>query len=307
MPPRGARRQRQAKTWKRRRDYHSKEYRNPFRQKKQSMLAHLPFRLFIFMFLMYDLVLVGYFLLFSPFFQITTIEVHGVDIVLTQQIRQRMSEQIKSRRWFILPQRSQFIFNISQARDHIHDLLSYQNLSVVKDGKKLVIEIHQQEGAVQWGNAQGIFLVGTDGVVLRRYDDFHQVANETEEGNYSFRASVLLDDTQYPLVYDRSETPVEISKRLVPQDFLDKLVFLEREFMQHVGVDITSIEIPFLNAPFAKVYVSEGWQVLFPLEESDQTIKNLLRLKVVLVEKFKEDRRRLQYIDVRTGEKIFYR
>lgn len=295
------------KTWKRRRDVHKKNLNNPFFKKKAHVAQVIPWRGITFVIICIDIILVAYFLLYSPYFKISNIEVYGVNIEVTEKIRQALHEQLSTSKFGVLPQDSIWLFNEDDAITSISELLSYQTISVQVQKKSLVIIVEELQGAIKWANNSGTNLIGEDGIVIRKLENFEPQVEKVEGKEDIYVTSLIIERDKQPLVYDTSHTHVEIGDTIISPEMLRRILYLSQEFEKEIKIPVTSFELITPQSSQIRINTAQGWHVLVTLGDSDYLSRSILRLQVVLVEKFKEDYSRLQYVDLRNGDKIFYR
>lgn len=306
MPTRKA--SRTKKTWKRRRDVHTKSLKNPFFKKKQPLASKIPWgKMSVFLFC-FDLIFLVYFFVYSPYFKINSFEVFGTDIDITESIRGILHKQLNSHRFLLFPQDSIWLFNKKEAQDHIASLLSYETITIDIHNKILTVVIKQRDGALKWVVNNNIYLLDENGVALRLLEDQHiPIESSLPETPARYTTSMILERDSEVLIYDNSNTDVVIGNNIVDKDYVDKILFLNKTFSAVIEEPVSSFENLHLQTGQVKLNTTSGWYILMNLGTTDDIERDILRLEVLLHDKFKEDVTRLEYVDLRNGDKIFYK
>lgn len=301
------RKSRVKKTWKRSGDIHIKSLKNPFFKAKKSFFSMIPYSFLSFILFIFNFTLISYFLLYGPFFKIRHIEVYGVDFELTQNIREIIGNQLRTYRFLIIPQDTKFSFDKKNATLKIMDLFTYQNLYIDLQDDRILIMVQEKEGALKWAHKNQTYLLSQNGIILRalpEYKPTHELINEKEN---KVMYSLLLEKDQKPLLYDLSEQTIKVGDELVNESFIETILFLYTYFEEEIGMPIGSVEMLTSRANSIRLNLSKNWYVIMSLGTQEEIKKSILRLKTLLREKLKNDTVYLQYIDLRAGEKIFYK
>lgn len=306
MPPRNGSSRRVAK-WKRRGDVHSKSYKNPFFQKKVQIFSYFPLRFFIFLLLGINVFLLTHLFFYAHYFKIHEVDVKGVELEMIEIIREKAFEQLASSRWYIFPQKNQFIFDEDKLRETILDLVSYQDIKVEVDKNMLVISLSEEEGILNWSHSSGTYVVNDQGIVLYRVEEFEPKIEYLEEGANKFLISFIIGRDNNPLVYDNTQQKIEIGSAVATSDYISQLLYMDGYFKQQIETTIVSYEIYTTVSSHVKINTYQGWYALINNESNEQIQNDILRLRLLLEEKFKDDRLRAEYVDLRNGEKVFYK
>jgi hypothetical protein len=107
----------------------------------------------------------------------------------------------------------------------------------------------------------------------------------------------------FPTVVDTKNVPVTVGKQVVPASFSTFINDLNTSFNEYTGAKMTRIEVPEITSEL-KVISDAGWYVNF---DTTRTAKNeLLNLSRVLSEA-KAKKKKLEYVDLRIDNRIFYK
>jgi len=229
-----------------------------------------------------------YFLLFSPIFnvkKITFIE-DGKEIIYPELLT-KLDEILKNQNIFIFSGSNLIILNSKKLKQELLKYFSQlENLEIKKEfPNKLIINFSKRKLAMLICNLD-CFTVDKNGIAFNR-------ALKTE-GFLFLKVKTDLD--------------INIGQKIIDPNFLDFLMQIKEEVDQKIP-NLT-IEEFNLTKSNLKVFdtiakTNENWYIYFDLlGNSNEEIDNL---KKVLDIEIKENRKKLEYIDLRFGNKIFYK
>lgn len=147
--------------------------------------------------------------------------------------------------------------------------------------QKIIIQIEEAQVAIIWNTAGDKYLVSEGGVVMEP---------ATKE--------IL------PTVYDAANIKVRPGEKVASPTFINFIKTLNEKFQPAVGEEIQKIII-FDILSDIHVLSKSGWTVYFNSNKDPETqLKNLAR---ILEEVRKKGNYKLQYIDMRIDDRIFYK
>lgn len=128
----------------------------------------------------------------------------------------------------------------------------------------------------------------------------------TKDENRSYNnRDVKMEDEKIIVIYDLENKNVTIGEQILSKDQIQKIISIIEIFNKIVGVDILYFELNSSNIYDLVISTKEGWKVYMNITEDIDT--QLDNLKLIFDEKFKQDRSSLEYIDLRFGEKVYYK
>lgn len=266
-----------------------KKYGNPFmrkplsdgffkRNKKKYFLIFLP------------LLLIGliYLLIYSPLFEIKKVAVSGTGKTeLVNRLQRIVKDEINERKWLIFPKNNYFILNEKNLWLEINDRLVLDELEV---NKKLLhtlkIYVKDKVPVLLLEDGRENYYVDKEGLVLR---------------------AVKLEDIEYILPHASYSTSTKV---IVGRNVLskDNIQFIEKVFgrLNSKSNSWQMDKVIFTEFKNSQLdfYTNEGWY--FILNTELEMEKQLDNLDALLDQKI-EDRKNLEYIDLRIEDRIFYR
>lgn len=218
---------------------------------------------------------VGYLLLFSGIFDIKNINVSGYSHpeIITGIAREEVGANIFSK--------NILFFNVGELKKTLAGDPRIINVTISrKFPNDINITADESKPAIIWSSAGENYLLDDRGAVLGT------VKNET-----------------LPTVYDASNINVKPGERVASPTFIKFISDIFRDFEAATGTKLSKATI-FDLLTDVHILSSDGWTVyLDATKSSDAQLKNLTR---VLAEA-KKDSKKLEYIDMRLDNKIFYK
>lgn len=287
---------------KRRRDYQRKSFRNPFfshskKTKPQRRLFFLPLILLI-------VFIVGlYFLNVSDFLKIKNIEVRGNQKVSSKEIKAVVLNQLTKKRFLIFPQSNILFFNKKVVRNELDKNYLFADLRIKKRYFNTIeIEIEEKTNLVVWISNSKQYYLDLLGTAVKEIEPADRLVYQQQGETEIVRAGIITSD--YPVIYDQSNQLVKIGQKIVEKKIIDFVVSLNDKFLKQFDFATDYYLMPNQAASEITLITKEGWRVYFNLNELAENQAKLL--SVILAEKI-QDRKNLEYIDLRFGERVFYK
>jgi cell division septal protein FtsQ len=293
-----------------RRDYSRKSFSNPlFEPSRTGRDGRKRWRARII--LIVGLAAIGgwtWFVAFSPAFRITDIQVRGTDRIPSWEVQDAVAELLKERRWLLLPKTSVLVISEENIVDTLNERFVLESLDVTKrPPHTLLIELRERVSAVLLqlpDGSQGLIDLG--GAVTRLYkaeeaiDVIPKLGPSLDEQQGRSRA-------QYPVLYDDKNEKLELRDQAVRAETVQTVIELPKLFDARFGRApyITETHIDGMTSQTLRVVTSEGWAIY--LDASGNVSEQLGNAQTILKNKVGGDRPNLDYIDVRFGDKIFFK
>ena len=247
-----------------------------------------------------------YFFIFSNFYDITNIEVGGNQIISTADVLDITNSYLAQRTFLILKKRNIFIFNRSQLKDKINQVVILDDLKIEKILPNTIrLTIREKNAALKWLNNDHEYLVDGQGMIIKRFyklemPSIYKLVNQDTQAP----APPVQTNDNFITIINQSAQGVNLGDKVLrPEDvkFIDSLT---AKAGAH-NMQIQSISVPNVYPQFIQVQLN-GWQAFFNLKDSLDN--QLSRLDLVISQKIKkENLSRLDYIDLRLGESIYYK
>jgi cell division septal protein FtsQ len=218
-----------------------------------------------------------YLAFFSPLFQVKSVEINNLKYQNKEKIEKKVS---KYRNSFFL-HNNLLSLSRSNLKKEINQISGIRDVNIIKRyPDRLVIQVEERTPAFVWQVLDHKYLVDETGLIWADYDD---------------RFPDLL------VVFDDKNLPTEIGKKPAPANFSLFVIGLNKDFSSMTGRKIKKMEVVDTTSEL-KVQSDSTWYAYF---DTNRSVKNeLINLSRVLEETKKK---RLEYIDLRVENKIFYK
>ncbi|MBI2551412.1 hypothetical protein HYV73_03665 [Candidatus Uhrbacteria bacterium] len=258
--------------------------RNPyFRSKKKKGFPLVPTAAMFFLFLLAGM---GVFLS-HPTFQISEVLYEGVEEIPQDLLQEKVEHYLDSRFLLVFPQRNYWLFSQTKLASALKDVFSVRGLLIEREDHRLTIRISERHKAYRWQSAGVIFDVDGDGIVIREERE-----GEAEEGGGGS-----------PLFIDANNVSVQVgSAVLKPEEIMARKSI--EEMCQLLGIQTTSTIIDRVTGSLMRVSTVDGYELFFT--PTDDIQKQLRLLQTVYTHEI-TDPSKLSYIDVRFGDRVYYK
>lgn len=234
---------------------------------------------FWFLFLTFSLVFASfYFFFFSDFLKVKNIEVSGAEKIGPDQVKSLFLSEISQKIFFFIPK------NILSVN---FDKLSYDISSKFPEVEKISIRINLPNtvsAEIIEKKPAGCWCAYSDCWYFDKYGTAYQKNNNCNN-----------------MVVVVSDKRPEISKQIISEKELGDILNLHKEVS-------ALTEIKNINFSDDKITIetNQGWNIYF--KPNDDISGQIVNLKAILQEKAPPSKRsQLNYIDLRFGNKIFYK
>ncbi|MBI5077207.1 hypothetical protein HZB94_02405 [Candidatus Falkowbacteria bacterium] len=264
-------------------DFCNPDYRNIRLHKDKEKQRRKTGRLFGFFALIFAICLF-YFLFFSPLFTIGKIQINGLEKIRAENIDSIVNDYLNGREMLIFRHNNFWIFNKEELKTKIFERYYFDDFKIRKRLlNKITIDLKEKQAVINWLTNNFCFHL-----------DPSALAIEYCEKNDGF---IVIRDLQ--------NNELKVGEYAVPSAELKNLVELFNSVKAIVAdkVKITNME---KNAEMMDINTEEGIQFKFNMKFPVQ--EQLSRLSVlVFQENIKNNLNKMQYIDLRFGEKVYYK
>lgn len=230
------------------------------------------------------ILVVAYFIIYSPWLQITSIKYRGPDSVDTEIIEKVVADQFNNNIFFIFPEKNIIFFQKSKLEKSFVDHPVIKNLRLTKGIKSITVYFETRQPALVINNQNFYWISDSDGFILAI----------TDENNIS---------NNLPLVSDPFHT-YQVTDKIVYFELIDSLIFIWRQFLLYEADNLYPWRFVLgRNYSEIELYTNEGWRVIFNLD--NEVSKQLSVLDKIIKTKI-EDRSKLDYIDLRIDNWVYY-
>lgn len=255
---------------------------NKFKPKRKRFSLKNRFLWSIILFLIAFLI-IFYLICFYSFFQVKGIEITGNQKVSTDEIR-NLTELNFPRK--ILFFHSKSILLIDPKKNEGEILKQFPQIGAVyleRDlPEKLIISIEERKPAAIFEKGEELFFIDGEGVIFEKV---------SEKNNW-----LIVKNPSF-------EKEPKLGEEAVDKEKMSQILKIQSG-LKESNIEIISTEVVSRQRINAKT--SEGWEAYF--NSQDDVSNQVFNLNLVLKEKISpEERRNLEYVDLRFGNQVYYK
>ncbi len=222
---------------------------------------------------------------FSTVFIIKAVDISGVPDEDTFALEALVWEQAETSRAWLLPQSRLFVFNAEELRSRIAESTTLASIRVIKKAPStLQLKLTERSPALVWYEADTYYLIDSDGWVIR-------TLTAPQEG--------------LAILYNNGSARLNGKQVTGQNEAIAAAIELQSEFssrFSHIGYKQFVVDDSFHTV----TVVLRGGQLMY-LTTNQSLADQLDRFDLLLKETLKDSLAKLRYIDLRYGDKIFYK
>lgn len=276
------------------RDYSYKQYQNPLFQRGSGNRRFSLRKILVTAGV--AAVAVGWiwFLGFSRFFDVTTINVAGNQRLAPWEIQDAVKEIMSERRWFVFPKKNLLVLSENDLVRQLGDRFVLESVVVTKKPPRTIdISIKERVSSVLMRTPSGSkAILDLDGTAIRVYAQGERVEDEI---------------LGLPTIIDDRDEKISLRERAVHPLVVSSAISMPNVMKSHFDGSLAAAEIHIesKDSHTLRLVTGEGWAIYADaLQTLDPQIANVV---TILETKVGNDRPKLDYIDVRFGDKIFFK
>lgn len=239
---------------------------------------------------------VFYILFFSDFMRITTTAVTGTNVLTEAEIKQVMQAELDDKLLGVIP-RNTFPFVVPQLIEQkltetFRRIDSVEVKSVFPN--TLTATITEHDAVLVWCRDHGktdCYMIDRNGATYERVD---------------WSSPDIVQNDQVTII-DEKGYDVLLNDTVLSPEYVDQLMHVRGAMGRASGILFDDdILVPSRISNEARLTTQEGWYILVGL---DHSLEKTERTVTTFFDKtaFDKPREELEYVDVRIGEKVFYR
>lgn len=283
-------------------DYYNKKFVNPFfrrRKIKKVRTSGLIQRNKLIIFLTLSF-LVGllWFFCFSSIFNINNIIINNLNRISKQEIEDIVYQQMKTRQLLFFPQRNLILFSKKDFQKNVEKKYYFKNLSIKKKfPKSIIINIQEEPCAFILQEEGRYYYVDIEGYIIDEINPLDIKKNS------------------YPLIYNDENTKIYSGKIDIDSNHINYIISLADKLNNNydflLNKDNKDIKLEIEKFALSqeintvKMVMLGGPTIYFNTEE-DQ-VRQINKLIIIKNDKLKNDFINKIYIDLRYGDKVYYR
>lgn len=225
---------------------------------------------------------------FSSFFYIRHINIRGNQKVAGSDIENLVLEQSENKRFWLGSQKNINLLRVDKISDKLSNMYYFEKLSIDKDWPgTLNINIEERKYSLIWLEGEKYYYVDNNGNIFSEADPLE------------------IELEAYPLVENLREArtdgiTVNISKETL--NYILNLFNIFKERYNEIKIDRFRVDY---DANTVKMAILNGPSIYF--DDTKDVEEQISKLMVIIKEKLKNDFNNKQYIDLRHGDRVYYR
>lgn len=281
-----------------RRDYSQKHYSNTLYQKKGkgSRIKKVIISIIL------AILILFYFVFFTNAFSIDTIEIVGNESISKDEIISIVNEYGNKRKFLFVKLNNILFFDKKEAEDIIREKIPLDMIKINKKlPHKLSIQIKEKIPYLVWIDDKKSYFMDSDGTIISLINQ-DKIEKESLKDFNILRHNIIYKKT--PIIYNiiTHENLSINSKPINDQKFNQLKNFLD-SIKGYLKITINYFEFHEFDM-YVTVVSAEGWKIFFSL--NDDTEEQIKKLNIILENKMKVGKI-IDYIDLRYGDKVFYK
>ena len=230
-----------------------------------------------------------YLLFFAKLFDVRAVEVISPSAIPSEEVH-RVAVNILERKWLTIARKSNgIVFSPEKIRDEL-----MRTIPRIKDVVIRRVSLHRIEITITERQPVGLWCL---------------VKKETcyyfDEGGTAFAKLLPVSGYLFIAINDSRDRSVELGARVAPETWIKHILEVKRH-LQFGGISISEIQIPDGSYEEFHIVTREGWKIFMSNDtDIDRQITSMLQF---IKQNFTTDQRRqLQYIDLRVDDRIYYK
>lgn len=276
-----------------------KQLRNPFFSRPRQGS-----RAWFFGSIILALVLIGlFYVVYGPLCSLTNIIVNGVDEKTKNSVKEVIEQQKMSWRWHIAPQKNNLFFDQAALGQKLRNLYPAAVIDIDRNlFHTITVTLQQAPTTLIWVTDKATYDLDQSGTVIRQTTPAEALAAAPT----SSLAVVRVMSRTIPTVYDSSGAEPDSHAFITTTEMVDQIIALDKALEQAVPVGIVNYRLASRFVNDITALTTEGWELRLSLETAPDIQAE--KIKLLLTERIKPaDRARLEYIDSRFGDRIYWK
>jgi len=239
----------------------------------------------------------AYVIFLSPFLLVTKISISGNQELSANAVGSAVSSEISGKYLNTLAKNNIALISKEKITNALKkDFKRVEEVEITKIfPDALKIKIKERESTAIFCSREQCFVVDSAGLPYARADF---AANE-------------LDESKLLILNDDGNKEIKLGENFIDGEYVKYLLAVRAELKSELGLEIDkNFHTPRLISGDIRVKTSEGWMIYFdkgvPIQKEISTLKLVLE-KIDKEANEKSQRSKLEYIDLRTGNKVFYK
>lgn len=238
---------------------------------------------------------------YIPKFRIKNIGIEGLMILEKESLQSGIFNFLKNKFFGILPYDNIFILPKEKLTSFIsRKFPPLKKVSVSRDfpqGVFILVEERKPESL--WCRGEKSSVIQTE-LALRSFSEGGCAF--MDENGFIFQAAPFFSGDIFLKFFDQRKEPADVGRNIMSGGEFIKLFSFYKK-MKEKNFDVVSIDLK--DGDIYEIFLKDGWYII--LNNQNELEESFNNLELVLKETIKEKMPELEYIDLRFGNKVFYK
>jgi hypothetical protein len=297
MPRRNHFRQRQQRRYKR------GAYRNPFLQKTQKLKLSGAKKIVLPILIVFGSFILLFLLFSHDVFNYHRVEILGTEYIDKMALETLISDYASERSLLFFKQQNQFLFKETVLTEQLLETFALANVELSTREDVIYIQLTERTSNLIWISNAAAYVSDLNGVISRELD-LETLSLAFETTDVTSLPKKLQQIRELPRLYDLNNVPVTLGSQVLKEIEAENILRLH-DGLDDLGISFERTEIDRLAGKWMRIVTTDGFAILF--DASGDIESQLKNLDVVLREEVGESRGGLQYIDLRFGDRVYYK
>lgn len=231
------------------------------------------------------------FFLGHEWFTIRNVEVRGVEYIPAHELESIVSDYTSESALLFFLRSNRFLFSSDSLAQALKNQFALTEVSIGLQEGIIFIELKERTSNLFWKTQDRLFVVDLEGIVVREITDPED--------------SILQQPNlkELPIFVDANDVMVSIGSPVLTPDEIEN-AFKFFTSLEDEGIAYTYIELDRLAGKWVQLMTQTGYRILFDLTGNiDEQVHNL----TVVLQDQVEDQTTLEYIDLRFGDRVYFK
>lgn len=270
-----------------RRDIIKENYKNPYYPRKEIKVNKKLVLVVIFFILVFYW---GYLVFYSQYFKINNVFLNELEYIEEQEVLDMAFEQMEERKFFILSEDRLFLFNKQRLKEELEAKFLTDEVKISALGlNSLDVHIQERISSLTWITNNKYY-----------YLDI--------EGNVKYEVEPALVNRNYPIIYDGNNKEFHAetgNPKVMEVGEIEDLIKILEEVGNNTPFEVISFTYFDGDIHEARAKTNKGYELYFDLKQDIGG--QLENLYILLEQGFSEGELPKEYIDLRFGERVYYK
>jgi hypothetical protein len=219
-----------------------------------------------------------------PAFKIRSVEIRGLQASSNTQMETGVREYLGQSHLFIFHNTNRFLFSKKTLQTFLEKTFAFDQIDIKLKKQTIYLVIKERTSDIVWKTNKEFYLADLQGIVTQKID--------------------AIDPSKpLPIIVDRNNKLIAIGDQILSEERIKQILAFHK-LLSSQGISFTETQIDLQVGKWMGVLTTQGFYILFD-PDSDLNSQSE-RLKALLQGTIK-DVTKLQYIDLRFGDHVYYK